>query len=37
MRYISHDCNFEGINQVIFPFDFLPCRKKIRDSKEFSR
>ena len=36
MRYISHDCNFEDINQLIFLFDFLCCCEKVNDNKEFS-
>ena len=37
VRYISHDCNFEDINQLIFFFDFLRCREKVHDNKKFSR
>ena len=37
VRYISHDCNFEDINQLIFFFDFLHCREKVHDNKKFNR
>ena len=36
MRYISHDCNFEDINQLTFLFLFLRCREKIHNNKKFS-
>ena len=35
MRYISHDCNFEDTNQLIFLFDFLRSCEKVHDDKEF--
>ena len=35
-RYISHDCNFEDINQLVFFFDFLCCWENVHDNKEFS-
>ena len=37
MRYISHDCNFENLNQFIFFFDFLRCCEKVHDDKESSQ
>ena len=35
MRYIS-DCYFEGINQLIFFFEFLRCHESVHDNIEFS-
>ena len=36
VRYISHDCNFEDIHQLIFFFDFLHCCGKVLDNKIFN-
>ena len=30
-RYISHDCDFQDINQLIFFFDFLRCGEKVHN------
>ena len=36
VRYISHDCIFEDINQLMFFFDILRCLEKVHDNQEFS-
>ena len=36
MRFISHDCNFKDIDQLIFSFDFLCCHEKVHGNKEHS-
>ena len=33
VRYISHDCKFENMNQLIFFFGFLHCCEKVHDNK----
>ena len=33
MSYISHDCNFENINQLIFFFNFLRCCERCMITK----
>ena len=34
MRYISHDCKFEDIKQLVFSFEFLLSLQKVHDNKE---
>ena len=32
VRYISHDCIFKDINQLVFFFDILCCWEKVCDN-----
>ena len=36
MWYISHDCIFKDINQLMFFSDILRCREKVHDNKDYS-